>query len=153
MRFLLLTGLLWVGAAFPGHIVASVAAAGAPLLPHTVYPHWAALQGQHGSFQYTNPFVLDIPKEWNAAVTSVWASFWHYLRARLGPAVTIHFVRNGEFTRYTIYGNAYGCLWALTCIYNAHLVRALHRLFLVTMAVLHLLCQPSSIVGHAQFIP
>ena len=99
MRFLLLTGLLWVGAAFPGHIVASVAAAGAPPLPHTVYPHWAALQGQHGSFQYTNPFVLDIPKEWNAAVTSVWASFWHYLRARLGPAVTIHFVRNGEFTR------------------------------------------------------
>ena len=61
MRFLLLTGLLWVGAAFPGHIVASVAAAGAPPLPHTVYPHWAALQGQHGSFQYMNPFVLDIP--------------------------------------------------------------------------------------------
>ena len=62
-------------------------------------------------FQYTNPFVLDIPKEWNAAVTSMGASFWHYLRARMGAAVTIHFVRNGEFTRYTIYGNAYGCLW------------------------------------------
>ena len=119
MLFLLLTGLLWVGAAFPGHIVASVAAAGDPPLPHTVYPHWAALQGQHGSFQYTNPFVLDIPKEWNAAVTSMGASFWHYLRARMGAAVIIHFVRNGEFTRYTIYGNAYGCLWALTCIYNA----------------------------------
>ena len=103
MRFLLLTGLLWFGAAFPGHIVASVAAAGAPPLPHTVYPHWAALQGQHGSFQYTNPFVLNILKEWNAAVISMRASFWHYLRARLGPAVTIHFVRNGEFTRYTMF--------------------------------------------------
>ena len=97
--------------------------------------------------------MLNIPKEWNAAVISVLAFFWHYLRARLGPAVSIHFVRSGEFTRYTIYGNAYGCLWALSCIYNALGPSVAPLVFGPYGGVTPSLPAPSLMVGHAQLIP